>query len=164
MGVVKSYEYNSIFVKIYFCGSIRGAPADRELYRHLIDHLHNHGQVMTEHSFFRTMDEEHRVEDKWIWETDTGWLRESDAVIAEITAPSHGVGYEIGFAESHRKPILCLYRSQMGRRASAMLTGNMNVAVYEYGTREDACKIMDEWLQELRGGKPSRFSSASATR
>ncbi|MCX6642361.1 MAG: nucleoside 2-deoxyribosyltransferase [Candidatus Bathyarchaeota archaeon] len=151
-------------MKIYFCGSIRGAPADKELYRHLIDHLHNHGEVLTEHSFFRTLNEEHRVEDRWIWETDTGWLRESDAVIAEITAPSHGVGYEIGLAESLRKPILCLYRTQMGRRASAMLTGNMNVEVYEYGTREDACKIIDEWLQGLRGGKPSRFSSASAIR
>jgi nucleoside 2-deoxyribosyltransferase len=45
----------------------------------------------------------------FIYERDVAWLRESDFVIAEVTQPSLGVGYELGFAEAISKPILCLY-------------------------------------------------------
>ena len=34
--------------------------------------------------------------DKWIHDRDVGWLHEADVVVAEVTQPSLGVGYEIG--------------------------------------------------------------------
>ncbi|MEX2144004.1 MAG: hypothetical protein WD740_05360, partial [Anaerolineales bacterium] len=46
----------------------------------------------------------------------------SQAVVAEDTTPSHGVGYEISYALDREKPVLCLYRR--GARVSKMLTGN----------------------------------------
>ena len=39
-------------------------------------------------------------------------LGEADSVVAEVTIPSHGVGYEIGRAVNMSKKILCLYRPQ----------------------------------------------------
>ena len=33
-------------------------------------------------------------------------------IVAEVTQPSLGVGYEIGRAYAMNKPILCLYRPQ----------------------------------------------------
>ena len=33
-------------------------------------------------------------------------------IVAEVTQPSLGVGYEIGRAYAMKKPILCLYRPQ----------------------------------------------------
>lgn len=37
------------------------------------------------------------------------------AFVAEVTIPSLGVGFELGFAYSLKKPILCLYRPQHGQ-------------------------------------------------
>lgn len=37
------------------------------------------------------------------------------AVVAEVTQPSLGVGYEIGRAVAMGKKILCLYRPQEGK-------------------------------------------------
>ena len=36
-------------------------------------------------------------------------------IVAEVTQPSLGVGYEIGRAFDMNKPILCLYRPQQGK-------------------------------------------------
>ena len=45
-------------------------------------------------------------------------------VIAEVTNPSLGVGYELGYAEKLNKPILCLFDGDSGGKLSAMVRGN----------------------------------------
>ena len=50
--------------------------------------------------------------DRAIHERDMRLLGEADSVVAEVTIPSHGVGYEIGRAVNMSKKILCLYRPQ----------------------------------------------------
>lgn len=37
-------------------------------------------------------------------------------LVSEVTVPSLGVGYEIGRAVAMKKPVLCLYRPQEGKR------------------------------------------------
>ena len=74
------------------------------------------------------------------------WLRQSDAVVAEVTTPSLGVGYELGAAENIGKPVLCLYRTGPGRRLSAMIAGNAKLVTREYSTFEDASVIISEFL------------------
>jgi nucleoside 2-deoxyribosyltransferase len=56
-----------------------------------------------------------------VFERDTAWLRACEAVIAEVSTPSHGVGFEIAYALERGKPVLCLARE--GVRISKMLTG-----------------------------------------
>jgi hypothetical protein len=43
-------------------------------------------------------------------------------VVAEVTQPSLGVGYEIGRAVAMNKKILCLYRPQEGKSKTIFLT------------------------------------------
>ena len=50
--------------------------------------------------------------DRAIHDRDMRLLGEADSVVAEVTIPSHGVGYEIGRAAEMKKKILCLYRPQ----------------------------------------------------
>ena len=50
--------------------------------------------------------------DRAIHDRDIRLLGEADSVVAEVTIPSHGVGYEIGRAVDMNKKILCLYRPQ----------------------------------------------------
>ena len=52
-------------------------------------------------------------------------------LVAEVTQPSLGVGYEIGRAVDMNKRILCLYRPQPGKRelAPIVLTRNIFLTV-----------------------------------
>ena len=45
-------------MKIYFAGSIRGGEPDREWFQQLITYIKQYSQVMTEHSFDFSYDEE----------------------------------------------------------------------------------------------------------
>ncbi len=67
--------------------------------------------------------------------------------MADVTAPSLGVGYEIGIAETLGKPILCLYRRQRGRRLSAMIAGNRRLTVSEYDDPAEAIGFIDGFLE-----------------
>jgi len=125
-------------MKIYFAGSIRGGRDDKELYLEIINLLGKYGKVLTEHIGDKTLSAmgEDGPTDEYIYDRDMAWLNEADVVVAEVTTPSLGVGYEIGKMEG-KKPILCLYREQDGKRISAMIGENKNVKIKRYSTLED---------------------------
>ncbi|XP_033115804.1 putative 2'-deoxynucleoside 5'-phosphate N-hydrolase 1 [Anneissia japonica] len=113
--------------RIYFCGSIRGGRQDRELYERLIKDLKQYGEVLTEHIADKGILEKEQLDDKGIHDRDMDWLISSDVIVAEVTQPSLGVGYEIGRAVSLNKKILCLFRPNSDKRLSAMVAGAVNV-------------------------------------
>jgi len=139
-------------MKIYFAGSIRGGEPDREWFQQLIQHIKQYAQVMTEHSFDYSYDDEIKKDDVWIYTTVMGWLRESDALIAEVTAPSLGVGYEIAKAEEWGLPVLMLYRDSPNRAPSAMLNGNKNLPMITYNEKKEAIDAINTFIKELRRG------------
>lgn len=138
-------------MKIYFAGSIRGGRSDQSLYLDLIRKIAQYGKVLTEHIGDGSLSKmgEPRHGDGYIYERDMGWLEKADVVIAEVTTPSLGVGYEIARAELFGKPVLCLYRPQPGRKLSAMLSGNPNIEVKEYTHAERAEALIAEFLSSL---------------
>ena len=139
-------------MNIYFAGSIRGVSPDKSLFLRLINHCTNHGHVLTEHSFDYRYEDEIKVDDEWIYQTDMGWLRKANAVVAEVTWPSLGVGYEIAKAEEWGKPLLLLHREGSDRRLSAMLSGNKGLMIKSYGDPEEACSAIDEFIASLKTG------------
>lgn len=50
-----------------------------------------------------------------ILERDMQWLAQAHVVIAEVTQPSLGVGFEIARAVTLNKPVLCLFRPSSGQ-------------------------------------------------
>jgi nucleoside 2-deoxyribosyltransferase len=126
-------------MKIYFAGSIRGGRDDQELYFSIIRELQKYGTVLTEHvgDKFLTGHGEVGLTDSQIFERDMAWVRESDVVVAEVTSPSLGVGYELGQAEAMGKKTICLYRTVEGRRLSAMIAGNSYFKLCAYATIDD---------------------------
>ncbi|XP_069744005.1 uncharacterized protein [Narcine bancroftii] len=99
-------------LRIYFCGSIRGGRQDALIYSRIIQHLQRFGRVLTEHVGHPDLAGEGglEVDDKYIHDRDLQWLQEADVIVAEVTQPSLGVGYEIGRAASMNKKILCLFQ------------------------------------------------------
>ena len=136
-------------MKIYFAGSIRGGRQDAALYRQIVDLLKEHGDVLTEH--VGTEDPtrtERSLSDETIYSRDMCWLEEADVLIAEVTVPSHGVGYEIARAEVLALPILCVNRPEPGQRVSALISGNPNVSLREYERLEQLGPILQAFLRD----------------
>jgi 2'-deoxynucleoside 5'-phosphate N-hydrolase len=136
-------------MKVYFAGSIRGGREDVDLYMQIITHLRKYGTVLTEHVGDKSLEDkgEKGLSDKQIHDRDMEWLLSANLMVAEVTRPSLGVGYEIGRALEHKKRILCLYRPSVTPRLSAMIAGAPNITVKPYETIDDAVKIIDEYLK-----------------
>ena len=135
-------------MKIYFAGSIRGGREDWAVYQELIENLGRFGQVLTEHVGDPDLPDygENVLPDEEIFQRDMAWLQEADSIVAEVTTPSLGVGFEIGRAELLGKPVLCLYRQKEGRRLSAMIAGNPKLQVRVYESMEEAVALVEEFL------------------
>lgn len=134
--------------KIYFAGSIRGGRNDVEIYKKIIEHLQLSNEVLTEHIGNDTITSAGEIEkfNEHIYNRDLDWLASSDAVVAEVSNPSLGVGFEIAKALELKKKVLCLYRPQEGKKLSAMISGCPDIQVGEYQDLEDAKKVIDSFL------------------
>lgn len=138
---------------IFFSGSIRGGRTNRELYAALIAHLDNHGTVLTEHIGVEDVEEQEAaagLDDADIYTQDIAWLNQADVVIAEVTQPSIGVGYEIGRAVAMDTPVLCLYHTDGTHACSAMIRGNDEVTLLEYDTLDAAKAEIDTFCRQHR--------------
>ncbi|MDN5275437.1 MAG: Nucleoside 2-deoxyribosyltransferase [Candidatus Saccharibacteria bacterium] len=67
-----------------------------------------------------------------IYARDIAMINQADIVIAEVTNPSLGVGYELAYAENLHKPILCLFNSAARSMLSAMIAGNAYFTTVDY--------------------------------
>ena len=139
-------------MKIYFAGSIRGGRQDAGKYLELIDFLSTKAEVLTEHVGTTELGDqgENNLSDHEIHRRDVEWLESCDAIIAEVTNPSLGVGYEIGIAEKLGKPVLCLFdESQPEFCLSAMLSGNEKIQVCRYHAIGEAKRHLSEFISTI---------------
>jgi len=138
-------------MKIYFCGSIRGGQQDLALYAQMIKALGKWGTVLTQDvGQSHSPETDQSINDKWIYDRDVDWLKDCDVIIAEVTQPSLGVGYELGMGHSLGKPITCLFRPSSGRLLSAMVRGaigdKFHVVDYDENCEK---KTIEELVQEI---------------
>jgi nucleoside 2-deoxyribosyltransferase len=137
-------------MNIYFACSITGGREFESVYQVITNALaeDNH-QVPTAHLAESSVMAKEAVIDPFeVYARDVTWIRESDALIAEVSVPSHGVGYEIGFALGLRKPVLALY--QQGRKVSKMISGNpdSNLYVMAYESPAHVITLIREFLSK----------------
>jgi len=134
-------------VTIYFAGSIRGGRHDQAIYERIIERLRHFGTVLTEHvgDVNLSLGGENAA-DCDIHDRDLDWLRSADVLVAEVTTPSLGVGYEIGRAVEWGKRVVCLYRPADGKRLSGMIAGCNGVTVHEYAHVDDVDRILERVL------------------
>ena len=131
-------ENKSRPLKLYFCGSIRGGRQDAALYHELVNYMKNFGEVLTEHVGRLDLVDEREIPPCQIHERDLTWLKSADAIIAEVSTPSLGVGYELGRSVEMGKPILCLFRQQDDRILSGMISGSPGIVSVVYGSVDEA--------------------------
>lgn len=136
-------------MKVYFAGSISGGRGDQAIYQQIIELLKQHGEVLTEHFGSAELTSAgESIGDRAIHDRDITWLRNADVMVAEVTTPSLGVGYEIGRAVEWGKQIVCLHRPAPGKRLSGMIAGSPGITVRSYTAVDDLSRVFAELFQQ----------------
>jgi hypothetical protein len=138
-------------MNIYFACSITGGRDDEAVYQAIVDALLADGhEVPTAHiAKPEVVSLENVVEPEDVFTRDVEWINNSEALIAEVSTPSHGVGYEIAYALSISKPVLCCH--QKGVKVSKMITGNNNpqLTVHSYTDLDEAQRLVRSFIDHL---------------
>jgi len=133
-------------MKIYFSGSIRGGREYAKWYDFIVKQLSGYGEVLSEFVADKTLTSygNPNMTDQEIYNRDISLIGESDIVIADVSIPSLGVGYEIAYAEKLGKRIYCLYNQIEDKKVSAMISGGPNCKVLYYNNEDDIKKILKD--------------------
>ena len=116
-------------MKIYLACTVRGDRgailAARRIHECLIRFGHD---VLTSHLLEDNVDEaENRLTDRDVYARDLEWLTGADAIVAEASGSSYGVGFEVGFvlgrAASTGQRALVLYEASRQGRVSRLISG-----------------------------------------
>lgn len=138
-------------MNLYFSCSLTGGRDHETTYGLIVDHLLDQGhEVPTAHlARPEVMEVERVIDPREVYARDVEWIRACDAVIAEVSTPSHGVGYEIAFALGLSKPVLCLYHERAS--VSKMITGNDSpgLVLATYREVDEARQAIDAFLAGL---------------
>lgn len=130
-------------MNIYFACSITGGRELESTYQQIVAALTTDGhEIPTSHlAQSEVIEHERALTPQHVYERDVNWIKNCDVMIAEVSVPSHGVGYEIAFALSIGKPVLCIHEQE--RRVSKMITGNPNptLLVKSYSNLEEAIAL-----------------------
>jgi len=124
-------------MKIFFAGSIRGGRSMLSVYIQMVDMLKKQGHtVVSEHVASVDLEKrEAKITDEEIFNNDIGYIDECECLVADVTIPSVGVGYEICYAASKGKHVLCVYRDDAN--VSAMVRGNKRILSAPYRNMEE---------------------------
>lgn len=122
-------------MNIYFSCSITGGRNDQAAYQAIVAALLADGHsvptaILADAS---VLTEEAIISPEEVYQRDIAWLDGCDAVVTEVSTPSHGVGYEIAYALGIGKPVICGYRD--GVNVSKMLTGNRQAGMPWWHTK-----------------------------
>jgi len=133
--------------KVYFACSIRGGRDKSKTYAILVDYLKTRSELLTEiFADQKLTDQGMNKPEADIFKNDMAWVKQADVVVAEVSNPSLGVGYEIGVAEKLNKQVLCLYEKQTGKKLSAMIAGNPRLKIVTYNDISEVYSKIDEFL------------------
>lgn len=128
---------------VYFARSIRGnhKPGDRDMNQIILDAIKRAGMTPALELSIKLGPS--LSGDQYIYQRDLDWIDRSDALIAEVTNPSLGVGYEIAYARHVRQlPIICL--AAACTNVSAMIRGSSEIWFYQ--PESDITGWIVDWL------------------
>jgi len=151
----------------YFSGAIRGDTSFVHYFRRIIEIINEYGEALTERSDrYYPLDKnfaqryQSNIEKKIFRRDITEWLGRSSALVAEISGPSTGVGYEIHYAIRDRRiPVLCLYHVSSRPTLVVKQDPSKYVLLQKYSDENDLEKylrcflmilIRTEYIEDIR--------------
>ena len=133
-------------MKFYFAGAIRGGREKTDIYIKINKLLEKYGEILDKHvasSNVNQIEKNNSLEE--IYNRDINWIKQCDILVAEVSTPSLGVGYEIAYAENLGKRIICIYDNNIN--ISAMIGGNRNFELIKYMDSNDLISKLEMKLK-----------------
>jgi nucleoside 2-deoxyribosyltransferase len=133
---------------IYCAGAIRGDTTFQNNFLEIINFLESQG-----HTVLAELNGKYNssipLTDKQIYTRDIKWIEGSQMMVAEISGPSLGVGFEIAYALFQKKiPVLAVVTKE-AKKLSAMIAGCSSelLTVKEYNTVEELHSIINYYFE-----------------
>ncbi len=134
-------------MKIYISGSIYGGTEKIETYQKLIPALEKYGEVLDKQiADPNTIANEAFQSDEDIYLDLEKKLISSDLIFAEVTIPSLGVGFELGFADKLGKKIIAIYDEIYTPKVSTMIRGNKRIKLIPYKDISEIINTLDSLI------------------
>jgi len=124
--------------RIFFSIPVQGKRLDDEIYKCFVDCINKHNGSILNLNVMEppSLEETLKYNPNEIYNDLIAKLKTAELLIAEISSPSLGVGYEIAFAQKLSVPILLLFNSKVKRTVSLMIRGinynNLKIAEYNH--------------------------------
>lgn len=135
-------------MKIYFAFVLHDDRDKLDTAKFIVETLQSFGhEVLTKHVVDDALTKEKMLSRFWRYERNKKWLKECDCVVAEVSQPSFGVGYELGYAlASLNKRVFMFYDKKREEEISIMATGNgeANVLKFPYENMEKLKQLLIE--------------------
>jgi 2'-deoxynucleoside 5'-phosphate N-hydrolase len=138
-------------MNVYFACSITGGRQDAGVYQIIVEAMQAAGHEVPTALLAceKVVEMEIVIEPEEVYTRDVAWIDNCDALVAEVSTPSHGAGYEIAYALHTGKPVLCVHRANV--TVSKMLTGNTNtnITIRSYQSDTEAAQVVIDFLNAL---------------
>jgi hypothetical protein len=136
---------------IYFGGSISGGREYVNRYQEFCEHLQQYGNILTEHVADPSLDSTGEdLSKKEVYERDMRLMDNADLLIADVSTPSLGVGYEVRYAEEKEIPIMVLYHEGSEHSLSGLIKGNSDIIVLRYYEPTQIFDEIDGFVRKVR--------------
>jgi len=117
-------------VRIYLACTVRGDRAALPAVKEIVSRLEKHGhEVLTAHLLRDDVEQlESALSEAQVYARDMAWLHACDAVVAEASGSSFGVGFEVGYvlgrAAATGQRVFLLYDARRHGSISRLIPGN----------------------------------------
>ena len=136
---------------IYLACTVRGDRGGVLAGRAICERLQHHGHaVLTTHLLADNVEAaESKLSEHDVFRRDLEWLTKCDALVAEASGSSYGVGFEVGYvlgrAHASGQRVVLLYDAARRDKVSRLITGNPHPActTFGYGSIEELTAFVD---------------------
>ncbi len=150
-------------MRIYLACTVRGDRHAIDVARRACSTLEALGHdVLTRHLLEDDVEEvEGRQPDSLVFERDIQWLTACDALVAEASGSSSGVGFEVGFvlarARQSGQRLVVLYDASRRSAVSRLISGNVDphCRTLAYRSIEDIAPFLVTLFQPADGARQS---------
>lgn len=120
-------------MKVFFAFSTLRLDANINSYKKIVDFIVDDKNKLTVDLIAKAIREKGRPRlpnekenAKQFHKEAIGGIEEADCVVAEVSLPSSGVGFQIGHALFLKKPVLCIYSKEFGNKNPPKVISSMN--------------------------------------
>ena len=139
-------------MRIYLAAAMTHSGRDLDAIRMLLECLEADGHTVPSRHVADPLGRnvESEITDVEVARRDLSWVAACDALVAEVSTPSHGVGVEVAAAVAGDKPVLLAYRH--GTTVSRLLLGLPGVEVATYTDAREIDEAVWRFLARVQGG------------